>query len=316
MKELKKNALVFLGALVCCFLWGSAFPGIKIGYSLWGISGSDTWQMITFAGVRFFLAGVLVIVFASALRRKLLVPEKAEWRKIAFLSLFQTIGQYIFFYLGLAHTTGVNSAVVDSLTSFFAIIIACIFMKIERLTGRKILGCLLGFLGVLLINLTPEGFSFSPLGDGLVALSALCYGISSTLIKRYSANHDTVLFSGYQFMFGGAVMTAAGGLGRLISGSPRSGSAEMPGALMILLYLALVSSVAYTLWGILLRSNDVSKISIFGFMNPVIGVLLSALLLGESGQLGIKHIAALLLISAGIVTVNISGKQASPEKRS
>ena len=314
MKELKKNALVFLGALVCCFLWGSAFPGIKIGYSLWGISGSDTWLMITFAGVRFFLAGVLVIVFASALRRKLLVPKKAEWRKIAFLSLFQTIGQYIFFYLGLAHTTGVNSAVVDSLTSFFAIIIACIFMKMERLTGRKILGCLLGFLGVLLINLTPEGFSFSPLGDGLVALSALCYGISSTLIKRYSADHDTVLFSGYQFMFGGAVMTAAGGLGRLISGSPRSGSAEMPGALMILLYLALVSSVAYTLWGILLRSNDVSKISIFGFMNPVIGVLLSALLLGESGQLGIKHIAALLLISAGIVTVNISGKQASPEK--
>ena len=51
------------------------------------------------------------------------------------------------------------------------------------------------------------------------------------------------------------------------------------GAVMILLYLALVSSVAYTLWGILLKYNDVSKISIFGFMNPVIGVILSALLL-------------------------------------
>ena len=314
MNNHRKNALIFLGAFVCCFLWGSAFPGIKIGYSLWGISGDDTWQIIRFAGIRFFLAGALVIAFASLMRRRLLLPEKNELGKIAFLSLFQTVGQYILFYLGLAHTTGVNSAVVDSLTSFFAIIVASLFMKMEQLTPRKIAGCVLGFAGVLLINLSAEGFSFRPLGDGMVALSALCYGISSSLIKKYSTNHDTVLFSGYQFMMGGVAMTIVGQAGTALSGEPSAAVTAPLGAAGILLYLALVSSVAYTLWGILLKTSDVSKISIFGFMNPVIGVILSALLLGEAGELGLKHAGALLLICAGIVAVNLSPKKVFHKK--
>ena len=314
MNTHRKNALIFLVAFVCCFLCGSAFPGIKIGYSLWGISGDDTWQIIRFAGIRFFLAGALVIAFASLMRRRLLLPEKNELGKIAFLSLFQTVGQYILFYLGLAHTTGVNSAVVDSLTSFFAIIVASLFMKMEQLTPRKIAGCVLGFAGVLLINLSAEGFSFRPLGDGMVALSALCYGISSSLIKKYSANHDTVLFSGYQFMMGGVAMTIVGQAGTALSGEPSAAVTAPLGAAGILLYLALVSSVAYTLWGILLKTSDVSKISIFGFMNPVIGVILSALLLGEAGELGLKHAGALLLICAGIVAVNLSPKKVFHKK--
>ena len=306
---IKQSLAVFFGAFVCCFLWGSAFPGIKIGYRLWDIDNGDTPAMIRFAGIRFFLAGLLVILFAAALRRKLPVPAKGEWGKIALLSLFQTVGQYVFFYVGLAHTTGVNSAVVDSLTAFFAIICASLLMRMEKLTARKLLGCLLGFTGVLIVSLTSEGFSFRPLGDGLVALSALCYGVSSTMIKRYSGEHDTVLFSGYQFMLGGLVMTVSGQAWLMISGAPAGFSSPEPGkAVLILIYHALVSSVAYTLWGILLRKNDVSRISVFGFMNPVIGVILSAVLLGESASLGPRHIIALLLIGAGIVTDNTESR--------
>ena len=305
LKKYKQGAAVFLGTMLCCFLWGSAFPAIKIGYSLWGIENSDTMRIIRFAGIRFFLAGALVIIFAGIGRKKLLLPRRDEWGKIAFLSFFQTIGQYVCFYIGLAHTTGVNSAVVDSLTNFFAIIIASIFMGMEKLTARKILGCMLGFAGVILINLSPASFSFSPAGDGLVAASALCYGVSSSLIKKYSASHDTVLFSGWQFMLGGLVMTLIGHTGVCLSDSTHTGAADTPKALLILLYLALVSSVAYTLWGILLKNNDVSKISIFGFMNPVIGVLLSAILLGESDELGAKYLIALLLIASGIAVVNL-----------
>ena len=292
---------------ICCFLWGSAFPGIKLGYDFWGIHG-ETARVITFAGTRFFLAGGLVILFYCISRRKFMAPRRDEWGKIMFLSLFQTIGQYVFFYIGLSHTTGVNSAVVDSLTSFFAIIIAALVMKMEKLDARKILGCLLGFAGVVIVNLGPAGFSFSLLGDGLVALSALCYGVSSAMIKKYSRDHDTVLFSGYQFLFGGLVMVliglAMGGLSEATA--PPRGYAP---ALGILIYLALVSSVAYTLWGILLKTNDVSRISIFGFMNPVIGVILSALLLGEGDVLGIKHILSLILISLGIAMVNIKRRE-------
>lgn len=310
MKGFKKELAVFAGALLCCFLWASAVPSIKIGYKLWDIGGDETWKVIRFAGIRFFLAGILVIAFAGAARKKLLIPRRDEWGKVMFLSLFQTIGQYVFFYLGVAHTTGVNSVVVDSLTNFFAIIIASVILKMEKLTIRKMAGCLMGLAGVILVELTPAGFAFRLAGDGLVALSALCYGVSSSMIKRYSSEHDTVLFSGWQFIFGGAVMTAVGQLGMMISGENSGNSQPVTfKAVALLLYLALVSSVAYTLWGILLKNNDVSKISVFGFMNPVIGVMLSAVLLGESGQLGIKHVAALLLIGAGIATVNLKKRR-------
>ena len=305
--SLKKEIVTFLGVMLCCILWGSAFPGIKIGYSLWNIASDDTWQIIRFAGIRFFLAGILVILIGSLMKKKFLFPKKNEWGKILFLSLFQTIGQYVFFYVGLAHTTGVNSAIVDSLTAFFAIIIACFFFRTEHLTVRKILGCILGLSGIILINISSEGFSFHPLGDGLIALSAICYGVSSNMIKKYAANHDTVLFSGFQFALGGLIMTIIGQTGISIFEAPSPEYQEISylPAVGILLYLALVSSVAYTLWGILLRTNDVSKISIFGFMNPVIGVILSAILLKETSVLGIKYFLALLLISTGIVIVNL-----------
>ena len=306
--NVKSEILTLLGTMICCILWGSAFSGIKIGYSLWKIPSDDTWRIIRFAGIRFFLAGILVILFGSILKKKFLIPKKNEWPKILLLSLFQTIGQYVFFYIGLAHTTGVNSAVVDSLTVFFAILVACFLFRMEHLTFRKIIGCGLGLLGVILINITKEGFVFHPLGDGLIALSAFCYGISSNMIKKYAADHDTVLFSGHQFILGGLIMTIFGQTGicftRPLSDRFFASDIKVIPAVLILVYLALVSSVAYTLWGILLRTNDVSKISVFGFMNPVIGVILSALLLGETEALGIRYFLALFLISAGIIIVN------------
>lgn len=324
---MKKEILTFAGAMLCCFLWGSAFPAIKIGYGLWNIDGSATFQIIRFAGIRFFLAGILVIIFGSLIKKRLLLPKKNEWPQILLLSVFQTIGQYLFFYVGLAHTTGVNSAVVDSLTSFFAILLAAWAFHFEKLDAKKIIGCILGMSGVVLINVTKDGFSFRPLGDGLVVLSALCYGISSNMIKKYSTGHDTVLYSGYQFAAGGLVMTVLSEAGILLSegfsaaglfsfrGDPdangamvateTAGAGTVGAAVGILFYLALVSSVAYTLWGILLRKNDVSKISIFGFMNPVIGVVLSAVLLKETGLLGIRYFLALFLVSAGIILVNV-----------
>ncbi|MBR6403869.1 MAG: DMT family transporter [Eubacterium sp.] len=307
--SVRKKLVVFLGAFICCFLWGSAFPAIKYGYKLWNIKSFQIWRIIRFAGVRFFLAGIIVIILGSIISRKPLIPKKGEWGKIMLLSLFQTIGQYTFFYMGLAHTKGVNAAVINSLTTFFAIIIASLFMHMETLTFRKILGCIFGFSGVFMVNITPNGFGFKPLGDGLVMLSAVCYGVSSCLIKKYSEEHDTVMLSGYQFAFGGLVMTILGYIGIVITGD----SAGMPilqysrsnmKAVIVLIYLALVSSIAYTLWGLLLKKNDVSRVSVVGFMTPVIAVILSAIFLNEADSLTVDYIFGLILIITGIIIVN------------
>ena len=78
-----------------------------------------------------------------------------------------------------------------------------------------------------------------------------------------------------------------------------------PASVLLLIYMALISAVAYSLWGILLKHNPVSRISIFGFMNPVIGVLLSAVLLNEKNQaFSIYGLISLVLVCVGIYIVN------------
>lgn len=82
MKEkeqlMQKNIVVWLGALLCCALWGSAFPGIKIGYQMFAIGAEDVATQILFAGCRFTLAGIFTILFGSIVNRKILIPQRSN----------------------------------------------------------------------------------------------------------------------------------------------------------------------------------------------------------------------------------------------
>lgn len=81
-----------------------------------------------------------------------------------------------------------------------------------------------------------------------------------------------------------------------------------PSALLLLVYMAFISAAAYSVWSLLLTVNSVSRISVYGFMNPVFGFVLSAVLLGEYQLVdSVRSICALVLVSAGIVVVNRIG---------
>lgn len=303
---LKNPVTVCLAATVCCALWGSAFPFIKIGYGLFCIASEDTASQILFAGLRFTLAGVLVILFGSLLSKKALLPKRENFSRICVLSLFQTVLQYIFFYIGLAHTTGTKGSVINSTSTFFAVLVSCLILKQERINIRKIIGCAIGFAGTVVINLSggfvQEDMSFS--GEGMVLLSAVSYAVSSALIRQFSQRENPVVLSGYQFMLGGAVMIAFG----LIFGGRLGGALEVKN-ILLLLYLAFLSAAAYTLWGILLKYNDVSAVTVYGFMTPVFGCIFSALFLGESiTQNGVRTLIALVLVCIGIIIVNSDKK--------
>ena len=109
------TAVVCLVALLCCFLWGSAFPGIKIGYGIFDISGEQTGLQIIFAGTRFFLAGIMAVVIGSFAHKRPLFPKKTSWLPILHLSLLQTTLQYFFFYIGLGKTSGVKASIIEAL---------------------------------------------------------------------------------------------------------------------------------------------------------------------------------------------------------
>ena len=297
---LTKTPVVILVAFICSALWGSAFSGVKIGYEKFCIDSADWSSQMIFAGVRFAIAGIMALVFGSISARNVLLPTRQSVPKIMIVSLFQTILQYIFYYVGLAHTTGVKAAVIVAANVFMAILISSLIYKIEKLTLYKIIGCILGFSGIIIINLSglKGGMSFSLFGDGFVLISTVANGFSSVLIKRYSASENPVMLSGWQFFFGGIIMTLVG----IICG----GSIDNinTSSVAILLYLAFVSAAAYSLWAMLLKYNSVSKVVVFGFMNPICGVIISNIVLKESSSFGIQSLVALSLVCAGIYVVN------------
>lgn len=292
-------------ALLCTALWGSAFPGIKIGYQLFSIAGTDTASQILFAGMRFALAGIMVVLFRSLLQRRFLLPSSGdEVKMILLLGMVQTIAQYICFYIGLANATGVSSSILSGTNALVCSLVAALVFRQEKLTGMKVLGCLIGFGGVLVMNLGDNEYRFRFLGEGLIFCSIISYAFSSSMVHIYSKKMDPALLSGWQFVFGGTVLIS---IGWLMGGRLAFTSAAAAG---ILVYLAFLSAMAYSLWSILLKYNPVSNISVFTFMTAVFGVFLSALLLHESiaDRLG-RILFALLLTTIGIFTVQERWKQ-------
>ena len=185
-KLIEKSTIATICAVLCCLLWGSAFPCIKLGYQLFEIPSSDTASQILFAGIRFSLAGVLVILAGSILQRKFLKPSKASVPKVFKLCLLQTVLQYVFFYIGLANTTGVKGSIVNAVNVFFSILVSCVLFRLEKLNGQKIAGCIIGFAGVVIVNLGGTlDRSFRLIGDGFLLISAFAYALSTVLIKLY-----------------------------------------------------------------------------------------------------------------------------------
>ena len=278
--------VVFLGALVCCVLWGSASTTIKIAYQLFGIPPDDTSSRIMLAGARFLLAGMMTIA-------------------------------YYFFFTALAHTSGVRGTVINSSGNFLAILFAVGLFRSEKLTRRKLTGCVVGMVGIIILlggqSALVSDSSMTLAGEGAMLAASCFYAFSSCLIKNFSRRENPVTLSGYQFAAGGATLFL---MGMCMGGKLNFAS---PDCVWNLLYLGLISAGAYTLWGLLLKYNPVSRVSILGFMNPVMGVLLSALLLGEGTEaFSWNGLAALLLVSLGIVMVNsehAAGKQQTPETK-
>ena len=296
-QRLRNPFIIAAIALFCCALWGSATPAIKIGYKLMRPDSSVA-STVLFAGLRFFFAGILTIIIFSVARKKFLVPRLENTPRILTVSLFQTVLQYIFFYMGLSLTSGVKGTVASGSSAFFAILIASLIFRQENLGFKKILACVLGFSGIIVINL--KGLELTAeIGDLFVIISAIAYATSSVLMKRFSKHEDPVIISGYQFIVGGAVMIFGGLIfgGRVVVDDWKS--------VLMLTYLSLLSALAYSLWGMLLKYNPVSKVSVYNFMTPVFGVVLSWMLLTEESNVDpINLVISLMLVCAGIILLN------------
>ncbi len=294
----KKNTIILALATLCTVLWGSAYPAIKIGYSLFSIGENDISSKLLFAGNRFTLAGLLVILLTWIIQKKFPLPKKEALVHIALLGFVQTTLEYIFFYIGLSHITGVKGSILGATGTFIAVILAHFIYKNDKLNSQKILGCIIGFIGVIIINLGGQiDVSFTFTGEGFTILAAACFAIGSLISKEAAKREDSMVLTGWQLFFGGIILIIIG-----LAGGARTYIPSL-GAMMLLLYLAFLSAVAFTLWTILLKNNSVGKITVYNFLTPIFGVLLSAMFLNES-IMEFKNLLALIFVCIGIYIVN------------
>ncbi len=299
---LKNRKVAYLIAILCTLLWGTAFPVIKMGYNLMSIPENDIASKLVFAGTRFFLGGIMVYIIGLFIKRQPLKLNKTDLTPIILLAVVQTALQYLFSYIGVGYTTASNTSVITACMSFFVVLLAPLFFKNDRLTLLKIIGCVVGFAGVIAMNFKGfAGGNISFLGEGFVLFSTLCASAGNLITKGCMKNHDPVKITAFQLALGGLLL--------LLTGSALGGGIELNSVanITVLCYLALVSAVAFTLWTAILRYHPVSKISVFNLLVPIFGTVWSGILLNEP-VFTIENAVALVLVCAGIVLVNLEIK--------
>ena len=197
----------------------------------------------------------------------------------------------------MSHSEGSRAAILNSLSTFLVVLLACACFKSDKLTSRKILGCAVGFGGILALNLggTDSG-QFTWLGDGMIILNAICGAISNLMTRGLSRRVDIFVGTGYSLSIGGLLLIVSG----LVFGGTLP-NVNMLGVVCLLLLIA-ISAIGFALYNKLLSCNPVGKVAIYNSLIPIVGAVTSCLCLGETFHL--KYALAGGLAAFGIYIIN------------
>lgn len=284
-------------ALTAAIVWGWAYPLIKLGFQEFQITPEMSGSKMLFAGIRFFLSGLIILAMARRWNRSFEIRKTSDWWFVVLFSLFNTTLHYMFFYFGLSHSEGSRAAILNSLSTFSVVILACIFFKSDRMTMRKITGCAVGFAGILSLNLGgAESGQFTWLGDGMIIGNALCGAAASLMTRGLSKRMDVFVGTGYGLAIGGALLI----LPALVMGGTLPQVSAL--GLLYLLLLIGISTIGFSLYNKLLSCNPVGKVAIYNSLIPVVGAVTSCLCLSEPFYW--KYVLAGTLSALGIYLIN------------
>ena len=288
---------VMVFALTAAIAWGWAFPLIKVGFKAFGITTDMTGSKMLFAGIRFAAAGLIILSVARSNRRSFKTNEKSNWWFIFAFALMNTTLHYFFFYVGMSHSEGSRAAILNSLSTFLVVLLACACFKSDKLTTRKILGCTVGFSGILALNLGgADSGQFTWLGDGMIIINAICSSISNLMTRGLSRRVDVFVGTGYSLSIGGFLLIIPG----LFFGGTLP-NVNVLGIVCLVLLIA-ISAIGFALYNKLLSCNPVGKVAIYNSLIPIVGAVTSCLCLGETFHM--KYALAGGLAALGIYLIN------------
>ncbi len=293
----QRPAWVVVFALTAAIAWGWAFPLIKVGFGAFGITADMTGSKMLFAGIRFAVAGLIVQTVARSSGRSFKTSKVADWKFLLAFALMNTSLHYFFFYVGMSHSEGSRAAILNSLSTFLVVLLACACFKSDKLTSRKLVGCVVGFSGILALNLGgAESGRFTWLGDGMIIMNAICGAVSGLMTRGLSRRIDVFVGTGLSLTIGGMLLIIPGlALGGTLP------NVNLLGIICLLLLIA-ISALGFALYNKLLSCNPVGKVAIYNSLIPIVGAVTSCLCLGEAFHL--KYALAGGLAALGIYIIN------------
>jgi len=291
----KRDSLL---ALLACLLWSTAFVGIKAGFA----AGA---RPFFFAGIRFFISGLLLIpvVFMIDGKKKYFEALKKHAGFILSIGVLQTALLYGAFYTGVKMVPASIAAIIIGAQPLLTSAVSHGIPPGERLTRRQWFSLSLGILGLVILSVSrnpsgSENGNTAELTGILFMLVALGSGTVSTIwVSRTRRDIPTLVLSSGQFLFGGALLLVAS---FIFEGSPSIEAGYR--FYMALAWLILVSSSAVTIWFQLLQKSGVGAgaLSVWKFVIPISGALLSWILIsGDKPDRG--SVAGMLLIAASVL---------------
>jgi drug/metabolite transporter (DMT)-like permease len=278
-----------------CFVWGTTWLAMKIGI--------QTVSPGVFAGLRWSLAG-LVILAVRRIRAERLLPPPRLWPRLLFVSvMLVTLNQVIQLY-GLKYITAGLGAVISSALTPVALLGFSVALGQERFSSRQFAAILMGVVGVLTL-FGPAALAGTLdlrelAGAGAVTVGCLCYTLGSVMTRPMMRTVEPVQLAGLTGLVGGVVLLAASLTAepgawqsmRLAWGWP---------AFLAWLYLLIPGALlSTTMYFLLVRDWGASRPGTYAFISPVIAVGLGCTFFGEKLDWGDALGMTLMLVAAGL----------------
>lgn len=256
----------------------------------------ETIPPFTLLSIRLIL-GAIVLYFIIRQQGSFRIPPRSTLMPILGVGMIGfgvSLGAQ---FVGTDKSTAVNGAIVTSASPAFILIFAALILR-EKLTITRIMAVLLASIGVIIvIDLRQADFgSDTFLGDVILAMAALTWGLYSVLIRHISTRLDTLMLTLIAFLGGLAISMPA----TVLELSQRSIGDIDVGVIGGVLYLGLISTAgAMWLWNRAFALVDASVASLFFFAQPLTGAILATLFLDQA--LTINLIVGGLVIASGVL---------------
>ncbi|MEP4079852.1 DMT family transporter [Haloferula sp.] len=284
---------VLPGMLLCALLWGSAFPAIKTVYGIWHEQGlelslPDYWW---FAGVRFTIAGIALLLIARNPWEEI---RRSSKPRLMTLSLTQTFGQYLLFYLAVAVASGSLTGLLASTGSFWWVLLAPLLAGTPKPSRAQWTALLIGGLGITLATAAPGAGAGRPVLGALLMIGATGLGAVGVIeFGKLGKGIGARAATGFSLGAGGVLLLLCG-----IGTFPRAAELMTPPVILITCWLSLVSAAAFALWNYLSTKHPVPLLAGYRFLIPLCGMTESLIFLkNETAGWGLLVGAALVVVS-------------------